>query len=150
MLLSTLQTGADRNKVFHYHPFNNPRECISDLSKTRNKTVYAEPVCIPTVALSTGEYYCGICVFGDFDGEYAPRNMLHDAEDRLVVVGYAMRAPYGIGYLRTAISTTQSWLATATKSVFWTSRQIHSSVTREATLVPLFARASSGHCIHGR
>ena len=86
---------ADRNKVFHYHPFHNTRECIGDLSETRNETVYAESVCISTGA-EHWEYYCGSYMFGGFDGEYALRNMLHGAEDRLVVVGYVTRAPYGI------------------------------------------------------
>jgi WD40 repeat protein len=88
--------GADRSKVFHYHPFHDMRECIIDLSKTSNDTVYAEPVRISTVALSTGDYYRGICMVGGFDGEYALLNMLHDAEDRSVIVGHATRASYGI------------------------------------------------------
>ena len=88
--------GPDRSKVFHYHPFHDMRECIIDLSRTSNETVYAEPVRISTVALSTGDYYRGICMVGGFDGEYALRNMLHDTEDRSVVVGHATRATYGI------------------------------------------------------
>jgi WD40 repeat protein len=87
---------ADRSKVFHYHPFHDMRDCIMDLSQTSNETVYAEPVRISTLALSTGDYYRGICMVGGFDGEYALRNMLHDAEDRSVIVGHATRATYGI------------------------------------------------------
>lgn len=88
--------GADRSKVFHYHPFHDMRDCIMDLSTTSNDTVYAESVRISTLALSTGDHYRGICMVGGFDGEYALRNMLHDAEDRSVIVGHATRASYGI------------------------------------------------------
>jgi WD40 repeat protein len=88
--------GVNRSKVFHYYPFHDVRECIIDLSKTSNKTVYAEPVRISTVALSTGDYYRGICMVGGFDGEYALKNMLHNAEDQSVIVGHATRASYGI------------------------------------------------------
>jgi hypothetical protein len=59
---------TDRSKVFHYHPFHDTRECIIDLSKMSNETVYAEPVRIPTVALSTGDYCRGICIIGGLTG----------------------------------------------------------------------------------
>jgi hypothetical protein len=87
--------GADRSKVFHYHPFHDTRECVIDISRTSNETDYAEPVRISTVALSTGDYYRGICMVSGFDGEYALK-MLHNAEDRSVIVGNATRTNYGI------------------------------------------------------
>lgn len=49
-----------------------------------------------TLALSTGNYYRSICMVGSFDGEYALRNMLQDAEDRSVIVGHVTCASYGI------------------------------------------------------
>jgi WD40 repeat protein len=88
--------GADRSKVFHYFPFHDVRDCIMDLSTPSNDTAYAEPVRISTVALSTGDYYRGICLVGGLDGEYALLNMRHGAEDGSVMVGHATRASYGI------------------------------------------------------
>ena len=44
--------GPDRSKVFRDNPFHGTHECIINLSKTSNETVYAEPVRISTVALS--------------------------------------------------------------------------------------------------
>ena len=72
------------------------RERIIDLSKTSNETVYVEPVRISTVTLSTGDYYRGICMAGGFGGEYALKDLLHNAKDQSVIVGHAMRASYGI------------------------------------------------------
>src|SRR2546430_10607510 len=51
------------------------------------RSAYAEPVRISTVALSTGDYYRGICMVGGLDGEYALHNMLPGAEEGSVMVG---------------------------------------------------------------
>lgn len=143
--------GADRNKVFHYHPFHNPRECISDLSETRNEIVYAEPVRISTVALSTGDYYCGICMFGGFDGEYALRNMLHGAEDWLVVVGYATRALYGIGYFVHG-NQYRAVMACNGNKIRVLDVETDTFLSDPGSNADTTIRSGelSGHCIHGR
>ncbi len=89
-------TGPDRSKVFRYNPFHGTRDCIIDLSKTSNDTVYVEPVRISTVALSAGDQHRGICMVGGFDGEYAMHDMRPNAYEHTTIVGHATRASGGI------------------------------------------------------
>ena len=83
----------DQSKVYRLRPWNSERECIMDLSKTSNETVYVSPVRVTTLALSQ-DYPRSICMIGGFDGEYALRRLA--SQDTSTVVGFATRAPNGI------------------------------------------------------